>query len=118
MSVPAVLLRIEGGVLFALALLAYGLYGRNWILFAVLILAPDVSMVGFLRGNRLGAFLYDLGHTYALPGILAAIAMVGDNASVGSVAIIWFAHIGMDRLLGYGLKYPTHFKDTHLQRVV
>ena len=56
-------------------------------------------------------------HTYVGPVALGATGILADSERAAQVALIWLAHIGMDRLLGYGLKYPTAFKDTHLQRV-
>jgi len=86
-------------------------------LYAVLILAPDLFMLGYLRGPRAGAALYNLGHTWLLPGLLGIVALLAGAAAAGSIALIWFGHIGVDRLLGYGLKLPAGFQDTHLGRI-
>ena len=56
-------------------------------------------------------------HTLVLPVALGTAGVVSDSATAAGIALIWLAHIGIDRALGYGLKYPTAFKDTHLQRV-
>jgi hypothetical protein len=114
---PIALQRFEGGVLLALSLLLYSKVGTSWLLYALLILAPDLFMLGYLRGPRAGAAAYNLGHTWLLPGILAAAGMIGSSGLIGSLAMIWFGHIGVDRLLGYGLKLPTAFQDTHLGRI-
>jgi hypothetical protein len=106
--------RLEGGVLLALSLLLYWKAGSSWLLYALLILAPDLFMLGYLRGPRAGAAVYNLGHTWLLPGILAAAALIGNSTVIASLAIIWFGHIGVDRLLGYGLKLPASFQATHL----
>jgi hypothetical protein len=74
-------------------------------------------MLGYLAGPRVGALSYDLAHTYVGPVALAVIGILGGSDVAVQVALVWLAHIGVDRLLGYGLKYPTGFKDTHLQRV-
>ncbi len=111
---PAFLLRTEGAVLFAASVLLYSRLGVSWIPFVVLLLAPDLAMLGYLRGTRLGAVTYNLAHTYALPGLVALLAMTTQSRLAYALALIWFAHIGMDRLLGYGLKYPTSFHHTHL----
>ncbi len=87
------------------------------MLFFLLFLWPDLFMLGYLANARLGAALYNLAHTEAFPLLLGAAAVFEDWRKVLSFALIWLAHIGFDRLLGYGLKYPTFFKDTHLQRV-
>ncbi len=114
---PVLLQRLEGGILLALALLLYGRHGASWLLFLVLILAPDLFMLGYLRGPRAGAAIYNLGHTWLLPGLAGAAGVLGGSPLMLSVALIWFGHIGVDRLLGYGLKYPTAFNDTHLGRI-
>ena len=114
---PIALQRLEGGVLLALSLLLYWKAGTTWLLFALLILAPDLFILGYLRGPKVGAAAYNLGHTWLLPGILAAAGILGGRSSIASLAIIWFGHIGADRLLGYGLKLPTGFQDTHLGRI-
>lgn len=116
-SLPRALLHVEGAVLLAMAVLLYAENGVSWWLFLVLLLAPDVGMVGYLGGTRTGAVVYNLFHAYPAPGLLAAIGVLADRPTVVAVALIWFAHIGMDRLFGYGLKYPTDFKDTHLGHV-
>jgi len=74
-------------------------------------------MLGYLGGPRIGALTYDVVHTYVGPLALGVAGVVGDTDIAIQVALIWAAHIGADRVLGYGLKYPTGFKDTHLQRV-
>lgn len=115
---PAVLLKLEGVAIFALSLYAYHELHASWLIFALLFLVPDLFMLGFLVNLRAGAALYNLVHTYTLPLLLLGIARaVHLSAVVTSAALIWTAHIAMDRMLGYGLKYPTFFKDTHLQRV-
>src|SRR5437764_12636831 len=111
---PNNLLRLEGGVLFALGLLLYWKIGGNWLAFVLLLLVPDASMAGYLAGDRIGAAGYNIIHLYLLPSILASAGIVSDNKLILSLALIWFAHINMDRLLGYGLKLPTGFKHTHL----
>ncbi len=116
-SRPRTLLRIEGAAVLLLGGLAYGQIPGNWLAFVVLLLAPDVGMIGYLRDARLGAATYNLLHTYTFPAALLAFwAVAGDLAAL-SVGLIWAAHIGMDRMIGFGLKYPTAFKDTHLHRL-
>jgi hypothetical protein len=86
-------------------------------LFLALILAPDLAMLGYLINIRAGSVIYNTVHFYAVPAILTAIALAFNVPTLLLIAFIWFAHIGMDRVAGYGLKYPTEFKDTHMQRV-
>jgi hypothetical protein len=111
------LLHLEGAILFAAAVAAFiHLQGSVW-LFLALILVPDLSMLGYLHNPKTGAFIYDAAHTTLSPALLLLIGLAGAIPTLVLVALIWLAHIGMDRAVGYGLKYPTHFKDTHLQRV-
>jgi hypothetical protein len=113
----ATLLRVEGVALLVLSVLLYWVNGGSWLLFGVLLLTPDLSMLGSLAGPRVGAAIYNAFHAYAIPAVVGALGMIFASPSMVAVALIWFAHIGMDRTVGYGLKYPTSFKDTHLQRV-
>jgi len=83
----------------------------------VLFFVPDVSMIGYVINPRIGAALYNVVHAYVLPGAVGLIGLWLADAVLVSLSLIWFAHIGFDRVLGFGLKYPTVFKDTHLQRV-
>jgi hypothetical protein len=114
---PATLLRVEAAVVLMTSLLLYWHIGGNWLLLALLLLAPDLAALGYLAGSSAGAAAYNLVHTYALPAAILAGGLLGSNSLASALALIWFAHIGTDRLLGFGLKYPTAFKDTHLGRV-
>jgi hypothetical protein len=114
---PTLLLRIEETFLLAAAVLLYAHLGCSWLLFAVLFFAPDLFMLGYLANPRVGAALYNLGHVLFGPLALFTVASVMNKPLLMAIAIIWFSHIVFDRLLGYGLKYPAHFKDTHLQHV-
>jgi hypothetical protein len=117
MRLPARLLRLEGFGILVSALALYFHEGFGWILLVVLFLAPDLSFVGYLGGPVVGAIAYDAVHTTVLPLVLGVSGVLGDWDTAVQIALIWLAHIGMDRMLGYGLKYPTGFKDSHLQRV-
>jgi hypothetical protein len=114
---PIALQRLEGGVLLALSLLLFWKYSGAWLLYALLILTPDLFMLGYLRGPRAGAAIYNLGHTWLLPGIIGIVGILAPASADLPIALIWFGHIGVDRLLGYGLKFPTSFQDTHLGRI-
>jgi hypothetical protein len=113
---PGMLLRIEGFVLLGGSLLLYAQNRGEWGAFLALLLAPDVSMLGYLRGPVIGAAVYNLFHNYLPPAALALFGMLSGNPLLLLPALIWLAHIGMDRLLGYGLKYSSGFKDTHVGR--
>lgn len=113
---PKVFLRLEGATLLLGSAAAYFALGGHWLLFALLLLAPDVAMLGYLFGKRLGAHLYNLFHGTPLPAALLAYGFFAGQPLAVSVALIWFTHIGLDRMIGYGLKYSSGFKDTHLGR--
>ena len=113
----ALTLQMEGLAIGAAAVVAFAQSDSSWLLFALLILAPDLAMLGYLAGNRVGAFFYNLAHSYLLPLALVAAGIALQNSVVVQVALIWIAHIGFDRAIGYGLKYAMGFKETHLARV-
>ncbi len=114
---PRTLLRVEGAAVLLLAALAYGQIPGNWIAFVVLLLVPDIGMLGYLRGTTLGAATYNLFHSYTLPAVLIAYWTVAGDAVALSLGLIWAAHIGGDRMIGFGLKFPTAFRETHLDRL-
>ena len=117
MTAPRLLLHLEGAVVFLTATVLYFHGDHPWWLYLLLALAPDLSMLGYLAGPRAGAAAYDAAHTYSLPVLLAGAGVVWDVGGLVAVSLVWIAHIGVDRAIGYGLKYPSGFKDTHLQRV-
>jgi len=114
---PKPLLHLEGAILLAVSLFLYGWLGGNWWLFVLLILAPDLAMVGYAINKEAGAAIYNLAHIYVWPAALVIFSVLTANSLAMQLALIWLAHIGGDRLLGYGLKYTTDFKDTHLNHV-
>ncbi len=114
---PSYILHTEGAVVLIVSFAAYHQLNGNWLLFFLLFLWPDLFMLGYLANARLGASLYNLVHTYAGPLLLGAAAAFEHWHTTLLFTLIWTAHIGLDRMLGFGLKYPTFFKDTHLQRV-
>ena len=118
-SLPAgvrAILRLEGAAAFAAAVALYAHAGFSWPLFVLLILAPDLAMLPYLIGPRAGAYAYNLVHTYALALPFAVAAFAFGSPVATAIGLIWLAHIGMDRMLGYGLKYGSGFGDTHLGR--
>jgi hypothetical protein len=114
---PRVLLHVEGAAVAVAAVALYFYADFAWWLLVVFALAPDLAMVGYLAGARVGAAAYNVAHTYALPVALSTVGVVADADAAVQAGLIWITHIGVDRAIGYGLKYPTGFKDTHLQRV-
>jgi hypothetical protein len=114
---PKYILRAEGLAVLALAAYLFWHGGYSWILFAALFLVPDVSMLAYLINPRIGAASYNAVHSYIGPVIVGCVGLVAGIPLCVAVALIWAAHIGFDRVLGYGLKYPTAFADTHLGRI-
>ena len=111
------LLRLEGLTLLAGMTLLYGLWGGTWWLYAVLFLAPDLSFLGYLAGPRVGAIVYNAAHSEIIPLAMILAGFGFAPPLLLSIAIIWLAHIGFDRTLGYGLKYQAGFGFTHLGRI-
>lgn len=111
---PTPLQRLEGLALLAGAIWIFATTGEAWWLFVVLLLVPDISMLGYLAGPSLGAITYNLGHTLLGPAALLAWGFGADLSIVTGLGAVWLGHIGMDRLAGYGLKYPDAFTHTHL----
>ncbi len=104
--------------LLAAALAVYvGALDQPLWLVPLLLFLPDLFMIGYARSSRVGAWLYNFAHSYPAPGLLGAVAVVADQPLWQAVALVWFAHIGLDRALGYGLKYDSDFKDTHLGHI-
>jgi hypothetical protein len=111
------LLRLEGLTLFAGMTLLYGVWEGSWWVYAILFLAPDLSFAGYLAGPRVGAIVYNAAHSYMVPVTLMVSGFALASPLVLSIAMIWMAHIGIDRALGYGLKYSAGFSFTHLGRI-
>ena len=108
-------LRIEGLVALIFAAVLFARLDYSWALFAMLFLAPDLSFAGYLAGPRAGAVAYNMLHSHAGP-LLLGIVLQWTGQSL-AIPLIWVAHVGFDRALGYGLKYPTGFSHTHLGRI-
>jgi len=116
-GVPRILLRLEGLALAAAAVYAYQRVGGSWWLFACLILVPDVSLLAYLGGTRLGAVAYNALHVTLGPLVCAGLGLLLPSFDLIQVALIWAAHVGIDRALGFGLKYNAGFGFTHLGRI-
>ena len=116
-SQPRALLHIEGAALLLGAAALYAQLDLNWWSFALFLLAPDLAAVFYAVSPRAGSTAYNLVHTTALPLALAVLSATSGNTAGEQAALIWLAHIGMDRLFGYGFKYPDNFKNTHFSRI-
>src|SRR3979490_1955635 len=111
------LLRLEGLTLFVGMTLLYGVWDGSWWVYAILFLAPDLSFAAYLAGPRAGAIVYNAAHSYMAPMALMTTGFALSSPLVLSIAMIWLAHIGIDRALGYGLKYAAGFGLTPLGRI-
>jgi Domain of unknown function (DUF4260) len=113
---PRILLHAEGAAVLMGAVAFYRELGASWLVFVLLFLAPDLSMLGYLANQRTGAALYNTVHTYVLPVLVYLTGFAVGSSIFMALGLIWIAHIGVDRLLGFGLKYETAFRDTHFER--
>jgi len=109
-----VMLRLEAAIVFLVAIFVYFHLGYTWKTFFVLFLFPDISFVGYIFGSKYGSIVYNVFHSYILPCILGGLSLYNALPELQCLSLIWIAHIGFDRTLGYGLKYSTSFNDTHL----
>ena len=114
---PLFILRLEGLSIFALSAFAYFFLGFSTTGFVVFFLVPDISFLAYLGGPRLGAVAYNALHSYAGALALGVFSWFWAQDPFIGLSLIWAAHIGFDRMLGYGLKYPSRFQDTHLGRL-
>ena len=105
---------MEGLCIFAAALAVYAKLGFSWSTFAWFILPPDISLLGFLAGSRIGAMAYNAAHSYIGAVACLVVGFLNANPALICAGIIWCVHIGFDRALGYGLKYSRGFGFTHL----
>lgn len=110
-------LRLEGAVIALAAGAIYAQTGAGWGIFALCFLLPDVAMLGYVAGPRYGALCYNMAHSYTAPLILFAASCALGQPWAPAAASLWVAHIGLDRAIGYGLKYPHAFKATHLDAI-
>lgn len=114
---PLLILRAEGAALLTLATAGFAATGLPWWLYAALFFAPDLSLAAYALGPRAGALAYNALHATVGPALLAGLGFAADSLLTLGLAAVWAAHAGFDRVLGYGLKYPTAFGDTHLGRI-
>lgn len=91
--------------------------GGEWWALVLLLFVPDASMVGYLRGPHAGAIAYNVIHNWATAGVVLGLGVWLAVPTLTFAGLVLVAHTGIDRALGYGLKYPTGFGDTHLGRI-
>jgi len=110
-------LKLEELAQFVFGIYLFSNLDFEWWWFLVLILLPDMSMIGYALGNKIGAYSYNLFHHKAVAISVYLLGIYLDNSMVELAGVILFAHSAMDRMLGYGLKYTTSFTDTHLGKI-
>ena len=110
-------LKLEELLMVVLSIFLFSKLGYAWWWYPLLFFTPDLSMLGYIGGTRLGAFTYNVIHHKALSiGILLVGAVLG-NQPLQLAGLILFGHSSMDRVLGYGLKYEDAFRHTHLSTI-
>ena len=114
---PIALQRLEGLAFLIAGVWIFADSAESWWLFGLLLLAPDLSMVGYLRNPVVGAATYNLGHSLVGPALLIGWGVIADSSLLIALGAVWLAHVGVDRLAGYGLKYSDGFHHTHLGRI-
>lgn len=108
------LLKLEEIAIFSLCVFLFNKLNFAWWWFPSLLLLPDIGMIGYAINPKIGAFTYNLLHHRLIAAIVAFYALTYGNEYGQLLAIILFAHISFDRILGYGLKYEDSFNNTHL----
>lgn len=111
---PKLWLRLDGLVLFIGSVLLFAGQQQEWWLYPLLLFVPDIFMLGYLKNTRAGAALYNIGHSYLAPTLVILSGWYRVDPFTIAVGLIWFGHVGFDRFFGYGLKYDSDFKHTHL----
>ena len=111
---PKTLLRIEGLAILGSCMWAYARTGLSWWTFAGALLLPDLGMLGFAANTRVGAATYNLFHTETPAVLLLCAGYARGSTNITAAALVWLAHINMDRAICAGLKYGDGFTHTHL----
>ncbi len=111
------ILKLEELGMFCLSIILFNMLGYSWWLYVLLILTPDISMIGYLINPNVGAISYNIFHHKGIAILLYLIGTFTFNYIFILAGIIIFGHSSIDRFLGYGLKYPDAFKHTHLDLI-
>ncbi len=114
---PKIWIRLEGALGLLFCIIIYFHLDFNIFIFFICLFLPDLFMLGYLINSKAGAFLYNLGHVFVFPLISLLFAVITTKQIFLMIALIWAAHIFLDRMIGYGLKYDKGFKVTHLQKL-
>ena len=106
--------RLESAAFLLAIVLQYQFIQGSWLLFALGFFVPDIMIIGYVLGNKVGAVSYNISHSIAIPILVSTLGYITDHATIHIIGLIWLAHIGFDRALGFGLKEKTSFMHTHL----
>lgn len=108
------ILQLEEAAMFGFCIYALSIFQVDWWVYLILILGPDLSMIGYMAGNSIGAFSYNLFHHKAIAVAVFVTGFILKIECIQVMGIILFGHSSMDRMFGYGLKLKEGFKHTHL----
>jgi hypothetical protein len=111
------IIRLEEVAMLGISIYALYFLKAEWWIYPLLLLGPDISMLGYVAGNKTGAISYNLFHHKGIAIILFLIGLISQNYPLEIIGLILFGHSSMDRMLGYGLKYFTGFQFTHLGQI-
>lgn len=118
MKLPILFLRTEGAIIFICCLVAYLWLGYPLLWFLVLFFSFDISIIGYAINTRVGAITYNAVHSFIGPALLVTIGLITANTMCTGYALIWFSHLGFDRMIGFGFMKPTQFGDSNLGRKI
>jgi hypothetical protein len=110
-------IQLEEAAMFSVSIYALYILKVEWWFYVLLLLGPDISMIGYLAGNKVGAVLYNLFHHKAIAILVMIFGLISQSLTIEIIGIILFGHSSMDRMFGYGLKHFTGFSDTHLGKI-
>jgi len=111
------IISLEYLLAFLVTVFFYWHFEFSFLYFVLLLLLPDITMLGYIVNTKVGALFYNIGHSLVVPAILLIVGFVTVSTTLLMASIIWLAHIFLDRALGYGLKYDEAFTKTHLQQI-
>lgn len=111
------ILKIEELAIFLGGIFAFSFLSFEWWWFPVLLFLPDISMIGYLFGNRIGAIVYNIFHHKGIAVFVGIAGLLVNHETLQLIGIILFSHASLDRMLGYGMKYERGFKFTHLGEI-
>ncbi len=111
------ILSLEYVIAFIMTIFFYGHLDFSWLSFIIFLLLPDITMLGYMINSKMGALFYNIGHSFVIPAVLLVIGFTLSTPILLMAALIWLAHIFLDRALGSGLKYEEAFTKTHLQQI-